>query len=114
MNTLACLALIVYMEARSEPVLAQTLVAQVVINRAKAEETTICNSMKRPRSYSFYWDGKPNLVKEKEVYDEVLKLSNRVLKQNNLENRLYFNECSLGKRFKTKYKVQRTGKLCFY
>ena len=114
MSTLACLALIVYMEARSEPELAQILVAQVVINRAKAEKNTICDSMKKPRSYSFYWDNKPNLIKEKEVYNGIVKLSNRVLRQNSLENRLYFNECFLGKRYKSKYKIQRTGKLCFY
>ena len=114
MTTLACLALIVYMEARSEPELAQTLVAQVAVNRAKSEGTTICKSMRKPRSYSFYWDGRRNKITEKEVYSSVTKVANRVLTQDSIANRLYFNECSLGKRYKSSFKIKKVGRLCFY
>lgn len=114
MTTLACLTLIVYMEARSEPELAQQLVAQVAINRAKSEGTTLCKSMRKPRSYSFYWDKKSNKITEKSIYRNIISLSSRVLEQDSLANRLYFNECFLGKRYKSEYKMKRVGNLCFY
>ena len=114
MTSLACLALIVYHEARSEPVATQVHVAQVVINRAKEENLTICKSMVKPRSYSFYWDKHSNKIKDKVSYANILQVANKSLTRKSLHSRLFFSECRLKKRYKTKHKLIKVGHLCFY
>lgn len=67
LSELVCLALTVYYEARSEPVLGQVAVAEVVLNRQQspAYPNTICEVVtqggtRRDRcQFSYYCDGKP-------------------------------------------------------
>ena len=113
MNSLACLALVVYMESRGEALITQHYVASVAIQRAEQEEVSVCKSMKKPRAYSWLWDGVNTKVDPKQ-----LELSKKVAKQElqkqTLQGRLYFNECRLGKRFRTEHKMIKSGGLCFY
>lgn len=57
---LACLALAVYFEARSEPLRGQLAVAQVVLNRVESPHypDTVCGVVREYKQFSFYWDGK--------------------------------------------------------
>lgn len=114
MSSVACLALIIYFEARGEPDLAQRMVAEVAIHRAKTEDKPICKSLRSPRSYSFMWDKISNKIRDKESYEDALSIARRVLNTKNVPSRLYFNECSMGKRYKTQHKIRRVGRLCFY
>jgi spore germination cell wall hydrolase CwlJ-like protein len=114
MSSIACLALIVYFEARGEPALAQRMVAEVAVHRAKTESKPICTSLRSPKSYSFMWDKISNKIREKDAYEDAISIARRVLSIKNVPSRLYFNECSMGKRYKTQHKIRRVGRLCFY
>ena len=113
MSTLSCLALIIYMEASTETSFTQSLVADVAIARATSEQLSICQSMKRPKSYSWLWDGKATKV-DKAKLKELEKVAKQELYRSKVRKRLYFNNCWMGKRFKTENKLLRSGKLCFY
>jgi hypothetical protein len=110
MISAGCIALVMYMEARSESFLTQSQVAYVAMNRAAKEKLDICTSIKRPKSYSWMWDGENTIVDKKWLRD---KMSKR-LERNLIGNRLYFNECSMGKLWKTQYPVVKFDNLCFY
>lgn len=108
-----CLALIMYMEARNQNERTKALVASVAIERAKQENKDVCSSMRKPRAYSWLWDGVSTKVDSKLVA-ELGKLAELQLKHPAILGRYYFNECIYGKRFKTDNKVIRSEKLCFY
>ena len=110
MISASCIALVLYMEARSESFLTQSQVAYVVMNRAAKEKLTVCASIKKPRSYSWMWDGKNTPVDR----EWIRKTVNKPLERNLIGNRLYFNECRLGKLWRTPYTVVRINNLCFY
>lgn len=69
---LICLAMAVYFEARSEPILGQAAVAQVVLNRVESDKypSTICGVVtqggtRRYRcQFSYYCDGKSEEPKD--------------------------------------------------
>ena len=73
---LMCLALAVYFEARSEPLLGQAAVAQVALNRMESPRypDTICDvvtqgGVKRHRCQFSYWcDGKPEYVGDRRAW----------------------------------------------
>lgn len=112
-STMKCLSLIMYMEARNQSDRTKALVASVAIERAKQEELSVCESMRKPRSYSWVWKKQPSKI-DKVLLDSFDKLALKELKQPTLVGRYYFNECSAGKKFKTENKLLKSGKLCFY
>jgi N-acetylmuramoyl-L-alanine amidase len=73
---LVCLALTVYFEARSEPLLGQVAVAQVALNRVESPEypDTLCEvvkqgDVKRHRCQFSYWcDGKSDEPKDRRAW----------------------------------------------
>lgn len=113
MTSTACLALLIFMEARNQSSFTQSLVADVAIARAEAEKLSICDSIKKPKSYSWMWDGK-HTVTPKASLKQLEKIALTELKRAKIKNYLYFSNCSAGKRFKTKNKMIRSEKLCFY
>lgn len=113
MTNLACLALIIAMEARNQNDYTRSLVADVAIERAKVENVSICKSMKKKASYSWMWDG-VNTKLTSEILADVTKVAFKELKSPRITGRYFFNECSLGRRYKTKYTMIRSEKLCFY
>lgn len=48
-----CMALNVYFESRGEPELGMKLVAQTTLNRAKHNESEVCNAVLAPRQFSW-------------------------------------------------------------
>lgn len=113
MNTLACLTLVLYMEARNQTEYTQSLVGSVVIERAKVENIPICKSIKRKGSYSWMWD-KLNTKVDKKVFNTIKIVASRELAKPTITGRYFFNEKKLGKRYKTAYSPITSGKLIFY
>ena len=113
MGAVACLSLIMYMEALNQSDYTKALVADVAIERAKQEELSVCQSMKKKKSYSWMWDGKYTKV-DRKLLEGLKPIAARELKKPVVKGRFFFNECSLGKRFRTDYKLIRSEKLCFY
>ena len=62
MTSLMCLAVAIYMEARSEPTIGQYAIAQVVVNRVEDERypDTVCAVVFEPNQFSFTHDGLPD------------------------------------------------------
>ena len=113
MSALSCLALIVAMESRGQALQTQHYVASVAIERAKEERTEICNSMKKPRAYSWMWDGKKTKI-DKVSMDVAKTVATQELKNQSLKGRLYFNERKLAKLWRTPHKPIVSGNLIFY
>lgn len=74
-SELECLALNVYHESRSEPLIAQIAVASVTLNRVRAERfpSTVCGVVEHSRKagtcqFSWYCDGKSDTPFEKEAW----------------------------------------------
>lgn len=113
MTSLSCLTLIIFLEASTQSDFTKSLVADVAIARATKEKLSICESMKKPKSYSWQWDGKATKVPLAEL-KKLEKVALQELKRAKIRNYLYFSNCSAGKRFKTKNKMIKSEKLCFY
>jgi len=73
---LQCLAVAIHLEARSESILGQQLVAQVILNRVKDPSfpDSICKVVFQPKQFSWYNQGKT------EAIGRLLKGSTRGLK----------------------------------
>jgi len=67
-----CLALTVYFEARGEALSGQIFVADVVLNRVESPKypNTVCEVIKQKSQFSYYWDGKPDVPKEKQAWKQ--------------------------------------------
>jgi len=113
-STIYCLSLIIFMEASIENNLTRSLVASTAIERANKEGLGICESMKKPKSYSWLWDGKRTKVKSKWLEKTYYPIARKELKKQTMVGRVYFSECKLGKRFPTPNKLIKSGHLCFY
>ena len=91
-EALVCLALNVYYEARSQSIVEQIAVAQVVINRVNDDRypDTICEvvkqgeknldgTMKEDRcQFSWYCDGLSDTPREKDAWDNAIMVANSV------------------------------------
>lgn len=113
MSVISCLTLIIFMESRGVSDTTKNYVASVAVEKAKHEGTGICRSMKKKATYSWMWDGRTTKV-DKKLQDSFQHIAYKQLDKPSLPGRLYFNECSLGKRYKTPYKVIKSDNLCFY
>jgi hypothetical protein len=96
------------------PVQAQKLVAQVAITRAYKEKQSVCKSLNVKKSYSFMWSGRSKSMKEVKAKTIAYKVARKTLNTKTNHSFSFFNECTLGKRFKTKNRMVRVKKLCFY
>jgi hypothetical protein len=114
MSIVKCLSLIVAMEARNQSDRTKALVADVAIERAKQEGLGLCESMKKPRAYSWYWDKKHTKLSS-EVLKQAEVVALRELKSPAITGRYFFNECKAPKRkYKTPNSVIKSERLCFY
>lgn len=111
MNTLTCLALIAYMEARGESLQTKNYVIQAAYSIAEQENTTVCGTLRKRGIYSWMWDRKQTKV-DKTMLVNLKKILSFRRKEG--FNRRFFNHCRLGKRFKTENRMIKSGKLCFY
>ena len=99
---LECLALNIYHEARSESLAGQYAVADVTVNRVRDRRypATICGVVKQavlsqwgtergleiPRrnmcQFSWFCDGKPDIIKNQYVYNQLYELSKSIIDSN--------------------------------
>jgi len=73
-----CLALAIYWEARSEPVLGQIAVAHVVLNRvaSKRYPGNICEVVYQYKQFSFFHDGKSDKPLDENAWRQAKALAN--------------------------------------
>tara|TARA_B100000768_G_scaffold153885_1_gene150311 strand:- start:4185 stop:4580 length:396 start_codon:yes stop_codon:yes gene_type:complete len=84
LNTaLTCLALNLYFEARSEPLLAQVSVGQVTLNRVSHSRypNTICGVVTQKSQFSWFSDGLSDKPKEKAAWGRALALAELMLEK---------------------------------
>lgn len=81
LTPIACLALVVYHEARSEPIEGQIAVAQVVMNRVHDPRypDDVCNVVTQYKQFSFYWDGKSDTPFNETVWAEAERVASLVM-----------------------------------
>lgn len=113
LTELKCLTLIIAMEARNQSEKTQALVGSVAIYRAKQEHLSICQSMRKYKSYQWYWEKQRVQPKSYEL-KLVEPIARRELHSPTLVGRRFFNTLLLKKRFKTKFKPVKSGCLLFY
>jgi N-acetylmuramoyl-L-alanine amidase len=116
-ESILCLAEALYFEARSEPLDAQLLVAEVIYNRVESEEfpNTICEVVYQKNQFS--WSKNPPEVKEKELYLELVTLAGEVYwgyTELPGTEALYFHSGSRKGFFKTRELIGRYGEHTFY
>lgn len=127
-----CLADTIYFEARSENILGQLAVAQVVMNRVFSSNglDTVCDvvykgkmsksgrMIKNKCQFSFYCDGKPERIHDIEGYNQssvVAALSMSGVYIQGLEEATYFHTVgSKPKWLKQKTFIRRVGNHMFY
>ena len=111
-----CLALTLYHEARSESLVGQTLVAQVVLNRADGDSSKICRTVLRKGQFS------PNLKKSLRITDlktfKKLKiLSENIIKKGRVNKVTHFHNISCTptwSRSKKFIRIAKIGSHIFY
>jgi len=82
MTGLECLALVIYFEARSEPVAGQIAVAEVVYNRMVDHRfpDTLCDVVYQRKQFSWTHDGKSDVPKNKKKYNKIYALAKEIQK----------------------------------
>ena len=85
-TALACLATAVYFEARSENIIGQQAVAEVVMNRVEDPRwpDTVCEVIKQRRQFSFYSDGLSDTPQDAEAYATATAVAQEALDGNTL------------------------------
>lgn len=84
LNTaLTCLALNLYFEARSEPILAQVAVGQVTLNRVDSQKfpNSICEVVTQKSQFSWFSDGLSDRPREKAAWLRSLALAELMLEK---------------------------------
>jgi|GEM_PF-2439796 len=120
-----CLTAALYKEARSETPAAQLAVAHVVMARKTTDKTSVCRVIAKRNQFSWVKNGhvlpmpKASANADKKALKQALDISARVLfgqlRSNKLKgNYQFFNTVKMGKRYKTKTKAVKIGKLLFY
>lgn len=114
MSIVKCLSLVIAMEARNQSDRTKALVADVAIERAKQEGLGLCESMRKPRAYSWMWDRKRTKL-EPEVLKQAEVIAIKELQKPKITGRYFFNECKAPvRKYKTPHSVIKSEKLCFY
>lgn len=133
-ETITCLALNVYFEARDQPLIGQVAVAQVVMNRVEDNRypNTVCEVVKQSPTYSWtdgfpvrnrcqfswYCDGKSDTPKDKEAWDRAINVATTVY-YGNMEDYLegathYHAEYVYPEWAESKTKIGQVGDHIFY
>lgn len=126
-ESLLCLALAIFHEARGEPIKGQKAVAEVVLNRTNHPSfpQTVCGVVKQPRQFS--WVNKnvslsnpPPIiyknVQAQESWAQAKKIAQEQLDKptSYTQGAVFFNTNRLGVRFKTNTRPCRIGNHVFY
>jgi len=80
-DPVSCLAAAIYFEARGEIKIGQARVAETVLNRVESNRypNTICEVVKQKHQFTFYWDGKKEMVYDQEAWLTSWDLANLAL-----------------------------------
>ncbi len=117
-----CLALVIYREARSEDLAAQIATAKILQNRATLNKTSVCGELAKASQFSWVksyrivrpkWDGTIDWAAWEQA-SATARCLNKIEVKGITPKHIYFNNASMGKRFKTKNKPVVIGKLLFY
>ena len=120
-----CLSLLVFHEARSEPIKGKQAVVEVVMNRTKDERfpKTPCDVIKQKGQFS--WVSNPNNLKPPKYEKEAWKESQEVVidylskrtkgkETKHTKGALFFNSTRMGVRYKTGKSPVVCGRHIFY
>jgi spore germination cell wall hydrolase CwlJ-like protein len=123
-ESLLCLTLAVFHEARSEPEEAQVAVAQVALNRSRDKDfpSSVCAVVYSPKAFSWTSNKKKRNLKEsgitneqeKRAYIKAKRIASLVLSgkiHSSIGNRLFF---STRQQYHTPYKPIKLGKMVYY
>lgn len=127
-ESLLCLALNIFHEARSEPIESQIGVAAVTVNRSrdKGYPSSICKVVYEPSAFSWTSSKAKRSIKDisqikgeedKKAFLQAKRIADLYLKgkiESTVGSRKYFNHKSMGKRYNTPYKPIRFDKLVYY
>lgn len=78
LEAIFCISLAVYFEARDQPDLGQLAVAYTIINRVERPRRfpdAHCEVVYEPYQYTFYWDGKPEIIRNPEAHAKAWAIS---------------------------------------
>lgn len=120
LEAINCLSLNIYHEARNQPLEGQIAVAMVTLNRVESESypNTVCNVVWQNKQFSWTHDGKSDKPYEKEKFEEILKLVNKIAKgeiENNIPNVTHYHADYVSPCWSRDYKhVYTTGDHLFY
>jgi len=98
-NTLLCLALTIYHEARGESITGQTAVAHVVVNRAEEKSIDYCQVIKEKNQFNFVVNGKAPNPTESEKFIQAVYIADEVSSNRTKDptkGSLYFWNTKLG------------------
>jgi spore germination cell wall hydrolase CwlJ-like protein len=117
-----CFALVMYREARSEPIAAQVATAKILEHRATLNQNPACKELSKHRQFA--WTRKYKIAPpvpvgtlDKAAWQQSQKLAKslKLLTVKGITpNHIYFNTLAMGKRYKTKTKSVKIGGLIFY
>lgn len=90
-TALLCLASTLYFEGRSEGVIGEIFIADVVLNRVESKNfpNDVCSVVKQKNQFSYLWDGKPEKVNDKNAWNQALWVSSWMLSS----RKQYTNSC---------------------
>ena len=118
---LECLSLSIYWESKGEGRNGMILTGLVVMNRVKHKSfpDTVCEVIKAPRAFSWYWDGKSDKPKELDRYKLAQSISKELLNGEHggkmPSSVTFFKKCDYKSTFFSKLKLHRKyGRHCFY
>ena len=86
-ETLTCLAMNIYFEARSESTLGQHAVAQVTMNRVASDKypNSVCDVVWQSGQFSWTNDGKSDVPKNKEAWEKAKHIAKLTLEDSTRE-----------------------------
>lgn len=80
---LFCMAEAMYFEARGEPGygIGEISVGQVILNRVRSRHypDNVCDVVYQRKQFSYYWDGKPERIRDRRSWVRALQLAKLVL-----------------------------------
>ena len=117
-SEVACLAAVMHHEARGESLAGQRAVANVAMNRAKENTSSVCYEIKRPYQFSFM-NKKRRIPRADEMFvkmaREILLLDMYGYHKDNTHGSTFFFRHDLDTTLKTRLKyVKRIGQHVFY
>lgn len=76
-----CLSEAIYHEARGEPWSGRLAVATVILNRVRSPlfPNTVCEVVRQPRQFSYWWDGKSDRMRNLGARLVALRMAQKVL-----------------------------------